>query len=97
MTPFPEYIKGELQPTTAQEQSNHLIDSLLNGYHHQTYSRQLVDLTKLYENGAKYPGRGDVFDYRFKIFLTNCQKADIPKDGLTAAFEIMLKDEALTW
>ncbi|RKF79612.1 hypothetical protein GcM3_054033, partial [Golovinomyces cichoracearum] len=49
----------------------------------------------LYNNQSKYSGNGDTFDYEFDIFLKHCENADVPKEGLKAAFRIMLKDDAL--
>lgn len=83
------------EPISIQQIDSSTVDSLLAGYYHETFSRQLIDLNKLYDVSTKYAGRSDVFDYRFKIFVANCSRAGVPKNGLTAAFETMLKDEAL--
>lgn len=73
------------------------VNTALAGYQKEEYSRELINLSKIYQESEKYSGRGDIFNYHFSIFMANCGKAGIPRLGLTAAFSTMLKDDALKW
>ena len=69
----------------------------LDNYSADTYSKQLAALAKMYGPEHKYNGINDNFDYKFKIFVNFCQKAGLPREGLSSAFDLMLKDSALDY
>ncbi|RKF84266.1 hypothetical protein GcM1_128003, partial [Golovinomyces cichoracearum] len=70
-------------------------DPRIKNYCPHGYSKQIVNLSRSYDNQSKYSGNGDTLDYKFDIFLKHCENADVPKEGFKAAFRIMLKDDAL--
>jgi hypothetical protein len=67
----------------------------LENYQEDLYAKKIAVLLKMYRTEYKYNSHSDIFDYKFKIFLSFCQKSGVPKAGLQSAFSIMLKDEAL--
>ncbi|POS82020.1 hypothetical protein EPUL_006464, partial [Erysiphe pulchra] len=77
--------------------SNNYDEERISRYNPHGYSRELATLNKLYDIENKYSGNGDAFDYKFDIFLRNCENADFPALALKIAFPIMLKDEALDY
>src|SRR5438045_5922965 len=62
-------------------------------------SRELMTLTKLYTSDEyKYKGvLLDSFDYKYTIFIDNCQKAAIPPEILPQAFSTMLSGPPLEY
>ncbi|KHJ34098.1 hypothetical protein EV44_g3278 [Erysiphe necator] len=57
-------------------QSNNYDEERILEYNPHGYSRELATLNKLYDNENKYSGNGDAIDYKFDIFLRNCENAD---------------------
>lgn len=75
--------------------NNQYNEKRISEYKPNGYSREHTSLNKLYYNQMKYSDNGNMFDYKFDIFLCNCENADIPADALEIAFPTMLKEEAL--
>ena len=57
----------------------------------------MAALAKIYGSEHKYSGKNDSFDYKFKIFISYCQKAGILQEHLPSAFTLMLKDKVLNF
>ncbi|RKF64337.1 hypothetical protein GcM3_133029, partial [Golovinomyces cichoracearum] len=88
--PLPVYPSNSIE-----DQSIEYDEYRISRYHPHGFSRELSTLAKLYNDCSKYSGNGDSFDYKFDIFLRQCENADIPRNGLKNAFPIMLKEDAL--
>ena len=73
------------------------VTAQLATYEAGSFSRELTSLAKLYTSDLKYSGTGDNFDYKFKIFLDYYKQAAIPRDGLSEAISMILKDQALDY
>ena len=61
----------------------------------KTYSKELVNLAKLYTNKAKYNSENDNFDFKLTIFINLCQKANILKQEFSQAYSTILCGLAL--
>jgi hypothetical protein len=61
----------------------------------QGYSRDITNLAKAYVDEDRYSGHpDDSFEYKFSIFLDNCERVGIPPEAQNLAFPIMLTNLA---
>ncbi|RKF83829.1 hypothetical protein GcM3_007049 [Golovinomyces cichoracearum] len=85
--PLPAYPSNSIE-----DQSLEYDEYRISNYHPHGFSQELSTLTKLYNDCSKYSGNGDSFDYKFDIFLRQCENTNIPRNGLKNDYPIMLKD-----
>jgi hypothetical protein len=57
----------------------------------------LINLAKLYTDEQKYSGDNDTFDYKYGIFLSHCERTNVPREAYLKAFPTMLKGAALNY
>ncbi|KHJ34341.1 putative glycosyl [Erysiphe necator] len=60
------------------------------------YSRELANLSKMYEPDLKYRGDDNTFDFKLNIFLELCEKSGIPEQLYAKAYSTILTGPALT-
>ena len=60
------------------------------------YSRELSNLSKMYEPDLKYHGNDDSFDFKLNIFMELCEKSAISEPINARAYLTMLSGSALT-
>ncbi|RKF77018.1 hypothetical protein GcM3_075033, partial [Golovinomyces cichoracearum] len=101
-------VRGTAQPQNAPSlpnisntginlQNRNHDEERISKYNPYGYSKELSNIKKLYDNETKYSGNGDTFDYKFDIFLRNCENADVSASALEIAFPIMLREEAFDY
>ncbi len=59
------------------------------------YDRELVNLTKLYTDEAKYSEKNDNFSFKLIMFNDMCDRVDVSFETKLKAFFTMLKRLAL--
>ncbi len=61
------------------------------------YDRELINLTKLYTDKAKYSEKNDNFSFKLIMFNDMCDRVDVSSETKLKAFLIMLKELALNY
>jgi hypothetical protein len=61
------------------------------------YDRELVNLTKLYSDDAKYSEKNNNFSFKLIMFNDMCDRADVSSETKLKAFSTMLKELALDY
>jgi hypothetical protein len=61
------------------------------------YDRELINLTKLYSDDAKYSEENDNFSFKLIMFNDMCDRVDVLNEAKLKVFSIMLKRLALNY
>jgi negative regulator of genetic competence, sporulation and motility len=61
------------------------------------YDRELINLTKLYSDEAKYSEENDNFSFKLIMFNDMCDRVDVSSETKLKAFFTMLKELAFDY
>jgi hypothetical protein len=71
--------------------------SMIQSIRASDYNRELVNLTKLYTDEAKYSEKNDNFSFKLIMFNDMCDRVDVSFETKLKAFLTMLKELALNY
>lgn len=78
-----------LPPRTLQTRS------VQNRTLNRDFSKELMNLAKIYTEENKYCGENDNFDFKLVVFNDLCSKANVPQEAKDKAYSMMLRGLAL--